>query len=76
MQWLAPGQMSQVQCTPPLCSARCKPQHRASPDFARQCGLSERAFTAASTLLPREWVFELYLGKLCASSTQLIVFRL
>ena len=54
-----------MQCTPPLCSARCKEAHRASADFKKSCQLSEQAFSAAAVVLPREWVFELYLGKLC-----------
>ena len=58
--------LSQVQCTPPLCSARCKQAHRTSPDFRKCCRLSQQAFSAAAVVLPREWVFELYLGKLCA----------
>lgn len=58
--------LSQVQCTPPLCSTRCKQAHRASPSFKKSCQLSELALSAAAVVLPREWVFELYLGKLCA----------
>ena len=45
---------------------RCKEAHRASPDFTRSCRLSQQAFGAAAAVLPREWVFELYMGKLCA----------